>query len=88
MRVRVVLASVVMAAGTLGLVGEASAQDTDVFVDTDLELRVARENLEAAARRSRAAVRASQRARCRPSLPRLRLYEPQSDVGYQYRGQR
>ncbi len=50
MRVTVVLASVVMAAGTLGLVGEASAQDTDVFVDAELELRVARENLEVAAR--------------------------------------
>ena len=50
MRVTVVLASVVMAAGTLGFVGEASAQDTEVFVDTELELRVARENLEVAAR--------------------------------------
>jgi len=50
MRVKVVLAGVVMAAGTLGLVGEASAQDTDVTVDAELELRVARENLEVAAR--------------------------------------
>ena len=50
MRVTVVLASVVMAAGTLGLTGEANAQDTAVFVDAEVELRVARENLEAAAR--------------------------------------
>jgi len=50
MRFTVVLASVVMAAGTLGLTGEANAQDTAVFVDAEVELRVARENLEAAAR--------------------------------------
>ena len=50
MRFTVVLANVVMAAGTLGLVGESSAQDTDLVIDAELELRVARENLEVAAR--------------------------------------
>ena len=50
MRTTAVFASALMLAGTWGVVGTTNAQDADELADAQLELRVAREELEAAAR--------------------------------------